>query len=130
MHLFKNKEITVHELNELRELDKNIQILDSVGYFDILELMKNCNFIVTDSGGIQEEATSPSIRKKVVILRKTTDRPETVISGFSDISGMSYHGILSSIINAAKNPKVPNKKSPYGEGNSAKIIVDHLKKNL
>jgi UDP-N-acetylglucosamine 2-epimerase (non-hydrolysing) len=109
---------------------KNILTLGSVGYFEMLELMKNCKFIVTDSGGIQEEATAPSIRKKVVILRKTTDRPETVLSGFSDISGMSYHGILTSIRKAAKNPKIPKKKSPYGEGNSAKIIIEHLKKNL
>ncbi len=39
-------------------------MMDSVGYFEMLELMKNCSFIVTDSGGIQEEATSPIIRKK------------------------------------------------------------------
>ena len=45
---------------------KNVLLLDAVGYFEMLELMKNCSFIITDSGGIQEEATAPKIRKKVL----------------------------------------------------------------
>ena len=109
---------------------ENILMLDSVGYFEMLELMKNCQFIVTDSGGIQEEATAPSIRKKVVVMRKTTDRPEAVLSGFSEIAGISYNGILKSLRKTSKNPLVPKKKSPYGEGNSAGIIIQHLRKNL
>jgi len=109
---------------------KNILMLDSVGYFEMLELMKNCQFIVTDSGGIQEEATASSIRKKVIIVRKTTDRPEAVFSGFSEIAGTSYHGILRSIRKTSKNPHIPKKKSPYGDGNSSKIIIQHLRKNL
>ena len=122
----------LHEFNLYTKLkkSKNIQMLDPVGYFEILELMKNCQFIVTDSGGIQEEATAPSIRKKVVVVRKTTDRPEAVFSGFSEISGTTYSGILTALRKTAKNPTIPKKKSPYGEGNSAKIIIKHLKKNL
>jgi len=109
---------------------ENILMLDSVGYFEMLELMKNCQYIVTDSGGLQEEATAPSIRKKVVVVRKTTDRPEAVLEGFSEIAGITYNGILKSLRKTAKNPSIPKKKSPYGEGNSAKIIVQHLKKNI
>jgi len=109
---------------------EHILMLDSVGYFEMLELMKNCQFIITDSGGIQEEATAPSIRKKVVVMRKTTDRPEAVLSGFSEIAGISYNGILKSLRKTSKNPLVPKKKSPYGEGNSAGIIIQHLRKNL
>lgn len=115
--------------NKLKN-SENILMLDSVGYFEMLELMKHCNYIVTDSGGIQEEATAPSIRKKVVIVRKTTDRPEAVKSGFSEIAGTTFEGILRSLRKNAKNPSVPKKKSPYGKGNSAKIIIHHLKKNL
>ncbi len=109
---------------------KNILMLGPVGYFEILELMKNCQYIVTDSGGIQEEATAPSIRKKTVVVRKTTDRPESVSSGFSEIAGISYNGILKSLKMTSKNPLIPKKKSPYGEGNSAKLIIKHLRKNL
>lgn len=122
----------LHDYNLYAKLikSKNILMLDSVGYFEILELMKNCQFIVTDSGGIQEEATASSIRKKVVIVRKTTDRPEAVSSGFSEIAGTSYQGILKSIRKTSRNPYVPRKKSPFGEGNSADIICQYLKKNL
>lgn len=122
----------LHDFNLYTKLkkSKNILMLDSVGYFEMLELMKNCQFIVTDSGGIQEEATAPSIRKKVVVIRKTTDRPEAVLSGFSEIAGISYNGILKSLRKTSKNPLVPKKKSPYGEGNSAGIIIQHLRKNL
>ncbi len=122
----------LHEFNLYTKLkkSKNIQMLDPVGYFEILELMKNCQFIVTDSGGIQEESTASSIRKKVVVVRKTTDRPEAVSSGFSEISGTAYRGILTALRKTAKNPAIPKKKSPYGDGNSAKIIVKYLKKTF
>lgn len=122
----------LHAFNLYNKLVKstNILMLDSVGYFEMLELMKNCDFIVTDSGGIQEEATAPSIRKKVVVLRKTTDRPEAVSMGFSEIVGTSYKGILQSIKKNSKNSKIPNRKSPYGVGNSADIIIHYMKKNL
>ena len=109
---------------------KNILLLDAVGYFEMLELMKHCNYIVTDSGGIQEEATASSICKKVVIVRKSTDRPESVKSGFSEIAGINYTGILKSLKKNGKNFSIPTKKSPFGEGNSAKTIVNHLKKNF
>ena len=80
----------LHEFGFFNKLDQNqnIQMIDSVGYFEMLELMKNCSFIVTDSGGIQEEATSPIIRKKVLVVRKTTDRPESVESQLAEIVGL------------------------------------------
>ena len=122
----------LHEFNLFTKLknSKNILTFDSVGYFEMLELMKNCQYIVTDSGGIQEEATAPMIHKKVIVVRKTTDRPEAVLNGFSELVGTSYNGILKSLRKTAKNSSVPKKKSPYGDGNSAKKIIQHLKNNL
>jgi UDP-N-acetylglucosamine 2-epimerase (non-hydrolysing) len=122
----------LHNFNLYTKLkqSKNICMFDSVGYFEILELMKNCQYIVTDSGGIQEEATAPSIRKKVVIVRKTTDRPEAISSGFSELAGISYNKILKTLKKTSKNPSVPKKKSPYGDGKSSEIIIQHLRKNL
>ena len=114
--------------NKLKN-SKNILMLNSVGYFEMLELMKNCQYIVTDSGGIQEEATASVIRKKVVIVRKTTDRPETLLSGFSEIAGTKSSNILKYLKNTADNPTIGNKKSPYGKGNASKIIFQQLKKN-
>ena len=115
--------------NKLNE-NKNIQMIDSVGYFEILELMKNCNFIVTDSGGIQEEATSPIIRKKVLVVRKTTDRPESVKNKLSEIIGLKEKNITNSIIETMKNPKLNSKKTPYGEGNASEKILKILKNNF
>ena len=122
----------LHEFNLYTKLknSKNILMFNSVGYFEMLELMKNCQYVVTDSGGIQEEATAPSIKKKVIVVRKTTDRPEAVLKGFSEIAGTTYNGILKSLRKTVKNPSIPKKKSPYGDGNSTKLIIQHLKKNL
>jgi len=122
----------LHDFNLYTKLkrSKNMRILGPVGYFEILELMKNCQFILTDSGGIQEEATAPSIRKKVVVVRKTTDRPESISTGFSEIAGTSYKGILRAIKNNSKNPGVPSRKSPFGSGNTTKLIIKHLKANI
>lgn len=109
---------------------KNITIVKSVGYFEMLELMKRCSFIITDSGGIQEEATSPKINKKVVVVRKSTDRPEAVKAGFSTITGLSYPKILSGIKEAAENPVPPKKNSPYGTGKASEKIIKLLHKNI
>jgi len=96
----------------------------------MLELMKNCSFIVTDSGGIQEEATSPIIRKKVLIIRKTTDRPESVENKLSELVGLKEKNITNSIIKTMKNPKLYSQKTPYGKGNATEKILKILKKNF
>ena len=109
---------------------ENVLLLNSVGYFEILELMKNCSFIMSDSGGIQEEATAPSIRKKVLVLRKTTDRPESVKDGFSSVIGTQESSILKNISKTKDNPKVKSRKSPYGNGNASEKIIKILKSNF
>jgi len=106
----------------------NITLIPAVGYFEILLMMKKCRFILTDSGGLQEEATSSKIRKKVVVLRKTTDRPEAVQTGFSEMVGLSKNKILRSITRNYSNPKLPKKSSPYGKGNSSQKILKIIQK--
>jgi UDP-N-acetylglucosamine 2-epimerase (non-hydrolysing) len=66
---------------------KTISTLGPLGYLETLNLMKKSRFILTDSGGIQEEATSPKLNKKVLVLRKTSDRPESIIHGYSELVG-------------------------------------------
>ena len=124
------KRLKEFQLYQKLKNSKNITILESVGYFEMLELMKKCLFIITDSGGIQEEATSNKIRKKVLVLRKTTDRPEAVDSGFSDLIGLNPKKIQLAIKKTMKNPKLSQKRSPYGDGNSSSRIISHIKKNL
>ncbi len=122
----------LHEFNLYSKLSqsKNILMLDSVGYFEILELMKKCTFIVTDSGGIQEEATSPVIRKKVLVVRKTTDRPEAVESKMAEIIGLNEKNISNSIKKTMKNPKISSRKTPYGQGNTSSKIIKILQKHF
>jgi len=75
----------------------NVHMIPPVGYFDMLELMKKCSFIITDSGGIQQEATSPKIRKRVLVTRKTTDSPEAVLAGVAKVVGINSSKISAAI---------------------------------
>jgi UDP-N-acetylglucosamine 2-epimerase (non-hydrolysing) len=102
----------------------NVQLLDPVGYFDFLVLMKNCSFILTDSGGIQEEATAPAINKKVFVLRKSTERQEAVDADYVEVVGTDTEKVLKRINTFAKEPAVPDKSCPYGDGAAGKKIVD------
>ena len=122
----------LREFNLYEKLSKseNVLLLDSVGYFEMLELMKNCSFIVTDSGGIQEEATAPKIRKKVLVTRKTTDRPEAVTAGMSEVVGVEKRSIVKAIKKTIRDPTIPSRNSPFGKGDASKKIIEILQKNL
>ncbi len=106
---------------------KNIITFSSVGYFDMIELMKKCSFIMTDSGGLQEEATAPQIRKKVLVLRNSSDRPESIVDGLSVLVGTNPINIISSIKKTVNCPKIKSKKHPYGIGKSSDKILKIMK---
>ncbi len=108
---------------------KNITILPPVGYFDMLYLMRKCNLIVSDSGGIQEESTAPPIRKKVLVLRTSTERIEAVETGFAEMIGVNSSKIASSIRKNFNNP-LKLSKNPYGSGKTSKKIIEILKKKI
>lgn len=105
---------------------ENIQLLPPLGYFDFLLLMKNCEMIITDSGGIQEEATAPLIRKPVLVIRLSTERPEAVEASFAKLVGIEKHNILSAMENTLNEKSKLPKKSPFGDGTAAKKIVEIL----
>jgi UDP-N-acetylglucosamine 2-epimerase (non-hydrolysing) len=105
---------------------ENVQLLPPLGYFDFLVLMKNCEMIITDSGGIQEEATAPPIRKPVLVIRLSTERPEAVEAGFAKVTGVKKQIILKAMEQALNVRKKLPKESPYGDGNAAKKIVKIL----
>ncbi len=116
-------------LNTVKSL-RNVQLLPPMGYFEFLALMKNCRFIMTDSGGIQEEATHPAIRKPVLVLRSSTERPEAVQAGFARIVGLNPNVILAESERLiASYPSLPD-KSPFGDGKAAKKIIDLIEKDL
>ena len=105
---------------------KNIEgmkLVEPQGYLEFLVLMKDCEYILTDSGGIQEEATAPNIKKKVFVLRESTERPEAVEADFAEIVGTDDEEILHRIKEFNKENWDP-KEGPYGKGDAGKKIVD------
>jgi len=116
-------------LSKMEEL-KNVMIFSPLGYLDFLVLMKNCKLIITDSGGIQEEATAPSIRKRVLVIRLSTERQEAVETGFAKVVGTDRNNILAAMKEAVeKDEKLPS-VSPFGDGTAAVKTVDIIKKNF
>jgi UDP-N-acetylglucosamine 2-epimerase (non-hydrolysing) len=108
---------------------KNVLVLPPLGYLDFLALMRRCDVIITDSGGIQEEATAPSIHKPVLVMRLSTERPEAAEAGFAKVVGTEKKQILSAL-NTVDNWGTLPSVSPFGDGNAAKKTVDILKENL
>ena len=85
--------------------------------------MKNCKIVLTDSGGIQEEATTPCIRKPVLVLRLSTERPEAVEAGFAKVVGVNKKSILGALDKALNDKiKLPH-ISPFGDGRAGEKIV-------
>ncbi|HZA06321.1 MAG TPA: UDP-N-acetylglucosamine 2-epimerase (non-hydrolyzing) [Nitrososphaeraceae archaeon] len=101
------------------------KVIAPVGYFEFLRLLKMCKFVITDSGGVQEEITSPYINKHALVLRNSTERPESILSGHAMLCKVDYHDILESIkrISVLEPPK---NICPFGDGNSANKIIEIL----
>jgi len=108
----------------------HLQLLPPQGYFKFLTLMKNCRVILTDSGGLQEEATYPKIRKPVLVLRTSTERPEAIIHGFARVVGINPVVVLTELEKLLnERVKLPG-KSPFGDGKASRRIVDILESKL
>lgn len=120
------------ENNLLSKIEKmvNVLVLPPLGYLDFLILMLKCRLIITDSGGIQEEATAPSISKQVLVIRFSTERQEAVEAGFAKIVGTDKNNILSELNEAVKIEKKLPSKSPFGDGTAAQKIVEIIKQDF
>ncbi|MDB6120018.1 MAG: UDP-N-Acetylglucosamine 2-epimerase [Verrucomicrobiaceae bacterium] len=103
-----------------------IALLPPVAYATLLWLMERATLILSDSGGIQEEA--PSFGKPLLILRDTTERPEVVDAGCARLIGTTQEAILSNaralLSNAAAYAEMTAKPNPFGDGRAADRIVD------
>jgi len=116
-------------INEVEKIN-HLQLLPPQGYFEMLALMRNAKVILTDSGGLQEEATHPRIRKPVLVLRTSTERPEAVIHGFSRVVGVNPVIVLTELERTLTNPPTLPDYSPFGDGRAAEGIVDVISKKL
>ena len=107
--------------------NKNILLLNPVSYPAFVWLMQQSFLIMTDSGGIQEEA--PSLGKPVIVTRMISERPEGVTTGFSKLVGHDKEMIMESVIDLIENFKgFENSTNPYGKGDASRQIVNSLLK--
>lgn len=109
---------------------ENVLLIEPLNYEVFVQLMKNSYLILTDSGGLQEEA--PSLGKPVLVLRKVTERTEAVEIGTAQIVGTQREKIIEKTINLLENRTAYEHMSkalnPYGDGKASKRIVIHLLK--
>lgn len=108
---------------EKNDLKFNIKIIDPVGYFDMLELLKNCNLVVTDSGGLQKEAFFN--KKHCIIARDETEWLELVENGFAKIVGSNQQKMYEAF-NEFKNSSKDFSLKLYGENVGEKVYQELL----
>ena len=130
LHPRTKKRLKEFHLYEKLKNSDNVLLLDAVGYFEMLELMKKCSFIFTDSGGIQEESTAKTIQKKVIVARKTTDRPESIESKTSELVRLDAKSISKIIKKTHKNPRIRLNQTPFGDGNASSKIIRLLQQKF
>lgn len=108
---------------------KNIHLIKPLEYEPFIYLLKHSYLVLTDSGGIQEEA--PSLGKPVLVMRETTERPEAVEAGTVEIVGSNKKNIIKGVSHLLNDNKYYQKMSrahnPYGDGLACKRIVDVLR---
>jgi UDP-N-acetylglucosamine 2-epimerase (non-hydrolysing) len=111
---------------------KNIHLISPQGYATFSALMSKAYLILTDSGGIQEEA--PSLGKPVLVMRDTTERPEAVDAGVVKLIGTDTNDIFNGTVEILENKSIyktmSSASNPYGDGTASLNIVNFLKKNL
>ncbi len=127
MHLNPNVREPVNRI--LAGID-NIHLIEPQQYLPFIYLMNRAHIILTDSGGIQEEA--PSLGKPVLVMRDTTERPEAVDAGTVKLVGTHVDAIVSNLHELLTNENSYKKMSfahnPYGDGKACKKILDKLVK--
>jgi UDP-N-acetylglucosamine 2-epimerase (non-hydrolysing) len=111
---------------------KNIELIEPLGYEEFLVLLNNCFMVITDSGGVQEEA--PSLGKPVLVMRNTTERPEAVEAGTVKLVGTEVKKIVTLTTEILKKDKLYQEMSeahnPYGDGKASKRIRTFLEERF
>ena len=130
MHLNPNVRKPIHEVfGENLDHLGNMFFIEPLQYLEFIYLMEKSFIVLTDSGGIQEEA--PGLGKPVLVMRDTTERPEALTAGTVKLVGTDYQKIMSEVSILLDNPVVYETMSkavnPYGDGHACERIVNFLK---
>jgi UDP-N-acetylglucosamine 2-epimerase len=105
-----------------------VHLLPPVDYWTLVDLLRRCYLVLTDSGGIQEEA--PSLGKPVLVMRETTERPEGITAGTARLVGTSHERIVTETERLLRDPtsytQMARAHNPYGDGHAGERIAAHL----
>ena len=140
MHLNPNVRKPIHEVfgdiasqtihNTSNIIHSNLFFIEPLEYLSFVYLMEKSTIVLTDSGGIQEEA--PGLGKPVLVMRDTTERPEALDSGTVHLVGTNYDKIMSEVSELLDNPLAYERMSqavnPYGDGHACERICTFLAK--
>ena len=128
MHLNPNVRKPIHEIFGKKLTRSNFFFIEPLQYLEFVHLMSKATIILTDSGGIQEEA--PGLGKPVLVMRDTTERPEALASGTVHLVGTDYDKIMNEVSTLIENVSAYEKMSkavnPYGDGQACRRIADVL----
>jgi UDP-N-acetylglucosamine 2-epimerase (non-hydrolysing) len=125
VHLNPNVQAPVREI-----LDgvPNIKLLAPMDYVSFVACMQRAYILLTDSGGIQEEG--PSLRKPVLVMRETSERPEAIAAGTACLTGTDPEKIVATVSSLLDDPssyeRMTNRPNPYGDGHAAERIAQFL----
>jgi UDP-N-acetylglucosamine 2-epimerase (non-hydrolysing) len=125
VHLNPNVQKPVYEL--LSGVD-NVYLISPLDYLPFIYAMQHSTLLLTDSGGVQEEA--PSLGKPVLVMRNTTERPEAVEAGTVKLVGTDAEAIVSNVTELLRNKELYRRMSethnPYGDGHACERILSAL----
>ena len=128
MHLNPNVRKPIHEVFGEDLTRPNFFFIEPLQYLEFVHLMSKATIVLTDSGGIQEEA--PGLGKPVLVMRDTTERPEALASGTVHLVGTDYDKIVNEVSilldNADAYAKMSQAVNPYGDGQACRRIADVL----
>lgn len=128
MHLNPNVRKPIHEVFGEKLSRSNFFFIEPLQYIEFVRLMSKATIVLTDSGGIQEEA--PGLGKPVLVMRETTERPEAVVSGTVHLVGTNYDKIYREVSTLIEDNEAYEKMSkavnPYGDGQACRRIVEIL----
>ena len=128
MHLNPNVRQPIYEVFGAARLS-NMFFIEPLEYLSFIYLMEKSTIVLTDSGGIQEEA--PGLGKPVLVMRNTTERPEALEAGTVKLVGTDYDRIVTEVSSLLSNnvyySQMSKAVNPYGDGKACERIVDFLK---
>lgn len=115
-------------INETLKDCKNKILLEPLEYLEFIAVMEKAHYIMTNSGGIQEEA--PTLGKPTLVLRDTTERPEAIEEGTAKLVGTSYKNVLKfmELLEGKLYQDMSKVENPYGDGKTSEKIRLYLQK--